>query len=131
MYHLKLRSPVGVFFLAIITGGIYYLYWYYRVNEEAAILSNDESAKPAVSLLAITVGALLIVPFFWSHWATANRVGRATGQPPGLIGQIMLSVLLAPFAALLYTWWIQGKLNKTGRRQRSIAHTQQGQTRPT
>jgi hypothetical protein len=125
MYHVKLRSPVGVFFLALITGGIYYFYWFYRVNEEAAILSGDEDAKPALSLLATTLGVLLIIPFFWTHWTTAQRVGKATGEPPGTPAQIMFSIVLLPFAALFYTWWVQGKLNKYGRRQRAAAHAQQ------
>lgn len=47
-YHTKLRSPVGVFFLAMITGGIYYAYWFYKINEEAAILSGDENAHPGL-----------------------------------------------------------------------------------
>lgn len=123
-FQVKLRSPIGVFFLALITAGIYYVYWYYRVNEEAAILANDDDAKPMVSVLAITLGAFLIVPFFWSHWATARRVGAATGQPAGIVGQLLLSVLLAPFASLLYTWWVQGKMNKYGRRQRAASHAQ-------
>src|SRR5437870_3059121 len=74
VHQVKLRSPIGVFFLALITGGIYYFYWFYRVNEEAAIISRDEEANPGLSLLAATLGILLIVPFFWTHWTTANRV---------------------------------------------------------
>jgi hypothetical protein len=56
MSQVKLRSPIGVFFLALVTGGIYYFYWFYRVNEEAAILNRDEKANPGLSLLATTVG---------------------------------------------------------------------------
>lgn len=120
-YHTKLRSPIGVFFLAMITGGIYYLYWFYKVNEEAAILTGDENAHPGVSLLATTLGAILIVPFFWTHWTTATRVGRASGQPAHWPAKLIFGILLAPFAALFYTWWLQGKLNKAGRRQRTAA----------
>jgi hypothetical protein len=28
----KIRSPWGVFFLALVTLGIYYLYWYYQAK---------------------------------------------------------------------------------------------------
>jgi heme/copper-type cytochrome/quinol oxidase subunit 2 len=121
MAQVKLRSPLGVFFLAAITGGIYYFYWFYRVNEEAAILSRDESANPGLSLLATTLGILLIVPLFWTHWTTAKRVGTATGQPPGKAANIAFSIVLLPFASLLYTLWLQGKLNKHGRRERMAA----------
>lgn len=115
-HQVKLRSPIGVFFLAVITGGIYYFYWFYRVNEEAAILSRDENANPALSLLAATVGWLLIVPPFVTHWRTAKRVGEATGQPPTLAALILLAGV--PLWGVFYTWWVQGKLNKHGRRQR-------------
>ena len=118
-YQAKMRTPIGVFFLAYFTAGIYYWYWYYKINEEAAILSGDDDANPALSLLAVTLGILLIIPFFVSHWRTAERVGKATGQPTGTAAQVILSVLLAPFAPLFYTWWVQGKLNKHGRRQRA------------
>jgi hypothetical protein len=32
--HVKIRSPFGVFVLAIVTLGIYYLVWYFKVNRE-------------------------------------------------------------------------------------------------
>lgn len=118
MDDVKTRNPVGVFFLALITLGIYYLYWFYKVNEEAAVIAHDEDANPGLSLLATTVGAILIIPPFWTHWTTAKRVGRATGQPASPVANIIFSVILLLFAGLLYTYWVQGKLNKHVRRER-------------
>src|SRR5579885_2293181 len=83
MYLVKLRSPIAVWFLGALTFGVYYFYWFYKVNEEAAILTKDESANPGLSLLAATLGAFLIVPAIWTHITTVNRVGRATGFEPG------------------------------------------------
>jgi hypothetical protein len=118
MAQVKLRSPIGVSFLSFITAGIYYLYWFYRVNEEAAIISRDEDANPGLSLFAASLGALLIVPVFWTHWTTAKRVGDATGYPVSVAANVAFSIVLLPLAGLLYTFWLQGKLNKFGRRER-------------
>lgn len=64
---------------------------------------------------------LLIVPLFWTHWTTAKRVGRARGSPAGSLANVAFSIVLLPFASLLYTFWLQGKLNKYGRRERMAA----------
>jgi hypothetical protein len=64
MYHVKLRPPIAVILLGWITLGFYYFYWFYKANEEAAILSGDESAKPGLSLLAASLGWFLIIPPF-------------------------------------------------------------------
>jgi uncharacterized protein DUF4234 len=104
-------------FLGMFTLGIYYLYWFYSINSEAAVASRDENAKPGLSLLAASLGAFLIIPLFWTHWTTAKRVGVATGRHPHLIAQVAFSILLLPFAAILYTWWLQGKMNRYVRQQ--------------
>src|SRR2546421_10852853 len=117
MHDVKTRNPVGVFFLAFFTLGIYYFYWFYKVNEEAAVLAGDEDANPGLSLLAASLGWLLIIPPFWTHWTTANRVGSATRQPASAAANFVFSIILLPFAALLYTYWTQGKLNKCVRRE--------------
>jgi len=122
MYLVKLRSPIAAILLGWITLGIYYLYWFYKVNEEAGILNDDDNAKPGVSLLAVTLGWFLIVPPFWSHWTTAKRVGKATGRPPHWSANLLCSILLLPFVSVIYVIWVQGKLNKYGRKQRAQAH---------
>jgi Domain of unknown function (DUF4234) len=122
VYLAKLRSPIGAIFLGWITLGIYYLYWFYKVNEEAAILNDDDNAKPGLSLLAVTLGWFLIIPPFWSHWTTAKRVGRATGRPPRWWANILCSILFLPLLGIVYVIWVQGKLNRYGRKQRAQAH---------
>jgi hypothetical protein len=120
MHQVKLRSPVAVWFLGFLTLGIYYWYWFYKANEEAAILSNDENANPGLSLLAATLGAIVIVPAIWTHITTANRVGRATGYEAGMLAKIAFSCV--PIVNFFYPFYIQGKLNKFGRRQRAQMH---------
>jgi hypothetical protein len=127
MYFVKLRSPIAVILLCVLTLGLYYFYWFYKVNEEAAILNDDDAAKPGLSVLAASLGWLLIIPPFWTHWTTANRIGLATGFRFHWTYNLLISIvvpllLFFPIATFVYVIWIQGKLNKYGRRQRAQAH---------
>jgi hypothetical protein len=71
----KLRSPWGTFFLALITFGIYYLVWYYKINRE--LRDYGIGTSPLTSLVAMTLGALIIVPPFVSMWNTLGRIQQA------------------------------------------------------
>ena len=46
------RNPLGVLGLSLITFGIYFFYWYYKVNDELRRLEHDESISPTRSLMA-------------------------------------------------------------------------------
>ena len=81
---VKLRRPWVAFLLAIVTLGIYYLYWYYVLNrdlndygERLQQGENPLRVRAGLALLAITVGALLIIPPFVSVWRTMARIRRA------------------------------------------------------
>jgi Domain of unknown function (DUF4234) len=71
----KIRHPWGVFFLALITLGIYYLYWYYQANRELSDYGVGES--PFLSLLALFPGGLIIIPPFVSWWRFFGRLREA------------------------------------------------------
>ena len=62
----KLRNPLGVVGLSIITIGIYYIFWWYFINREmrdfGRARGTDLGQNPGNSVLAITLGALIIVP---------------------------------------------------------------------
>jgi hypothetical protein len=73
--HVKIRSPWGVFFLALVTLGIYYLVWYYKINRELRDVGIGTS--PLTSLLAISLGWIIIVPPFVSTWNTLGRIKEA------------------------------------------------------
>ncbi|MDQ3889175.1 MAG: DUF4234 domain-containing protein [Actinomycetota bacterium] len=78
---VKIRNPWLAFLWAILTFGIYYLVWYYKVNRElrdfGRASGTDLGESPFVSLLAITIGWLVIVPPFISMFATFGRVRQA------------------------------------------------------
>ena len=68
------RQPLGVLGLSFITLGIYFFYWYYKVNEEIQRFEHDESISPARSLMAILFGWIIIVPPFIAMYNTAKHV---------------------------------------------------------
>jgi hypothetical protein len=103
---VRIRHPWGVFVLTIVTLGIYYLYWYYATNRE--LRDYGIPVRPSLSLLAITVGGLLLVPPFVSEWRYFVRIGRAQ-ERAGLqerinhavgFGLFLLALIFLPFEAV-------------------------------
>jgi hypothetical protein len=45
----KKRNPLGVLGLTIITLGIYFLIWYYKINDEVQRAENDQTMSPTRS----------------------------------------------------------------------------------
>src|SRR5436309_13228113 len=84
----KIRNPLGVIALSFVTLGIYSIFWYYFVNKEMAAVgrarNTDELGdSPGTSVLAVTLGALLIVPAFvslYNAWKRLNGGERPTGR---------------------------------------------------
>jgi hypothetical protein len=76
----KVRHPLASFGLVFLTLGIYYLVWYYRINRELRDLGRATGQEerlgrhPFTSLLAITVGWLVLVPPFISFYRTLQRI---------------------------------------------------------
>ena len=79
----KVRHPLVAFGLVFLTLGIYYFVWYYKVNRELrdigrAVGQEDRFGRsPFKSLMAITVGWLIIVPPFISFYGTFQRIEAA------------------------------------------------------
>src|SRR5689334_13101678 len=78
----KIRSPWAAALLPIVTLGIYYFVWYYKINREMRDLgkargTDELGDSPGTSLLATTLGALIIVPALVSTYHTAQRIQRA------------------------------------------------------
>jgi len=95
-----------------ITLGIYHFVWWFKINKEARDLDANIEVSPGMAVVAITLGALIIVPPFVSIFNTGERIGRmqtAAGMQVscnGLIG------LLASFVLGLHTLYYQNELNK-------------------
>ena len=118
--HVRVRSPVLVFLLAIVTFGIYYLYWYYAVNRELRDAAGID-VSPFVALLAVTLGWVVLVPPFvsWSRTferiRAAQRAAGVPGEASPVLGLVLyvVAVYLLPIE-LLYG---QSELNRLWRAQ--------------
>jgi hypothetical protein len=124
-YSGKIRNPLGIIGLAIITFGIYGIFWYYYANKELAEIgkargTDELGTSPGNSVLAITLGALVIVPAFVSAYRFCKRLSAAErhtgvqgGMEPGLL--FVIYVFISPVAAYL----TQSNLNKVLQAQAS------------
>ena len=114
----KIRNPLGVIGLSLITLGIYYIFWYYFVNKELAAIGKAHNTEecgtsPGTSVLAVTLGVFIIVPPFVSLYNTTKRLAaakRLTGAPEGLEAGLLfvLWIFLSPVAHYIF----QSDMNK-------------------
>lgn len=59
------RIPLGVFALSAVTLGVYFVYWYYRVNDDARRYLRDYDILPIRSVLALLVAGVVLAPALW------------------------------------------------------------------
>src|SRR5437762_11251486 len=117
----KQRSPLGAWGLLFLTLGIYYFVWYYKINDESRRYLGDEEIRPGVSLLAITLGALLIVPPYISIYRTGARIQRMQ-EKATVTNEISPALgLLASFVMAANVPYMQENLNKIWRRYEQSA----------
>jgi Domain of unknown function (DUF4234) len=117
----KLRNPWGVLGLTLITLGIYYVFWWYFINREMKDVGNangvDLGQSPGTSVLAVTVGAFVIIPPFVSVWKTGRRMEgtqRTVGVSGGS-GPLFFVLHIIPIVGLFAPVYMQMELNKAWR----------------
>ena len=125
---VKIRRPLAVFLLSVVTLGIYGAVWYHRVNRELrefGVVHKDqrlEEIRPGTSVLAVTLGSLLVVPLIVSMYRFVGRVRRAEqlGGSRLTSGWLVLILGVAGFALLLpglaINAYVQTDLNELWRR---------------
>lgn len=104
------RSIVAWYLIGILTFGIGFLVWYYKLNKDAKIYADNDTWSPGLSLVAVTLGALLIVPPIVSNWRTWSRVREATGSD-GMGAGLQFCFVFLPLVNLAYSGYLQSKLN--------------------
>jgi hypothetical protein len=120
----KIRSVIWVIVLEIITLSIYGFFWWYFIHRELRDYGKGKGTtelgtSPGTSLLAITLGALIIVPALVSFFNGFKRVQaaqRLTGIEP-INGWIGLVLFLVFFPALM--GYMQSGLNAVWQAQAS------------
>jgi uncharacterized protein DUF4234 len=115
---VKIRSPILVFVWALVTLGIYYVVWYYKVNRELRDACGID-VSPVVAVLAITIGWFVIVPPFVSWWRTFNRIAEAQ-RSAGLASEVnpalgFIFFVIAVFFLPIEVVYAQDELNKIWR----------------
>ena len=107
------REPLGVLGLSIITLGIYFFYWYYKVNEEIQRFEHDPTISPTRSLMAILFGWIIIVPPFIALYNTAKHV-RAIEERRGLPSLLepALVIVFLVLVSVVNGLYIQEHLNR-------------------
>jgi hypothetical protein len=112
---VKVRRPWAVSLLGAVTFGIYFLIWYYRVNREMRDFggANGDSqlaaSRPVRSVIAVTVGGLIVVPELISYVGTVRRVQAVERVATGGSGTgwLLIGGLLGS-TALGLTSWVHG-----------------------
>jgi hypothetical protein len=109
----KRRNPLGVLGLSIITLGIYFFVWYFKINDELRRAEDDPTISPTRSLMAVTFGWLLIVPPFIAMYNTAKHV-QAMEARRGVVQTLepALSIVLIFVFSLGNGIYIQEHLNR-------------------
>jgi hypothetical protein len=107
----KRRNPWGIVLLAIVTIGVYYVVWWYKINNEL----NNYGIKtdPVVATLAVTIGGLAIVPPYVSQYKCADRILQAQ-ERSGATERIapVLGLVLFLFVSAFAMPYYQSQLNK-------------------
>jgi drug/metabolite transporter (DMT)-like permease len=105
------RNPWGVLGLTIITLGVYFFVWYYKINRE--LRDYGIEVDPTGALLAVLIGWIIIIPPFVSFYRTADRILQAQ-EKSGASERIspLLGLLLFIFVSFLAYPYYQTQLNK-------------------
>jgi hypothetical protein len=115
---VKLRNPVNVLLLDLVTLGIYGLFWWYYANREMADLgrargTTELGTNPTNSVLALIPGGFIIVPAIMTIINTGKRIktGQGMAGRPQEMNEWIGLVLMLVFAPVAL-WFYQDQLNK-------------------
>jgi hypothetical protein len=117
----KMRNPWAVIGLALITLGISYVFWWYFINREMRDYGQandvDLGHSPVTSVLAVTVGAIVIIPPFVSIWNTGRRMEgtQRTAGVSGGSGPLFFVLHIIPIVNLFAPVYMQTELNRAWR----------------
>ena len=119
---VRIRNPLAVAVLSIVTLGIYHVFWWYEINRElrdyGRAHGRDLGQSPARSAVALFPGAFIIIPPLVSAWRGTERVQGATriaNREPlnGWIALILYILIGVGWAAYLqselnHVWRVEG-----------------------
>jgi hypothetical protein len=78
---IKVRGPVWAGIFSLVTLGIYTIYWIYVTAKDLSAYGRakgrDLGQSPAMTLLAVTIGWIIIVPALVAIYRQARRIQQA------------------------------------------------------
>ncbi len=96
----------------LITLGIYHLVWWYKINKEARDFDARIQVNPVLSVLALALVFIIIVPPFVSVYRTGDRIAQMQ-EAAGLQRSCTAVIgLIGMFVASLQSLYYQAELNK-------------------
>lgn len=104
----KTRNPWGVWLLGLTI--VYPFIWYFKINKELRDFSEHIDVQPGLSVLAISLGGVLLgIPpiVSWAH--TTSRIQKAQKLSGS---RSRCSLLLAYVCSLFGMVYVQSQLNK-------------------
>ena len=104
----KIRSPLAVWLLSLVTFGIYLVYWWYKANKEIDDFDDEINISPALSAIALFGVITTVVTIV----RTGGRIGHAQKRAMGEDDTSGWLGLLLSFVALADVAYYQAKLNK-------------------
>lgn len=112
------RNIIVWYLLSVVTLGIAAIVWYYLLNADAKKLAlthrkSEAQARgwsPGLSVVAVTLGALIVVPYFVSMWGTWSRVREATDSSSMGAGLQFLFIFI-PIVNVAYSGILQHQIN--------------------
>ncbi len=120
----KVRNPLVVVILALVTLGIYFLFWYFFVNRELRDIGRGAGTEecgtsPGISLVAVTFGVLIIVPPFVSIYNSFKRLNAASQIRLGRDGfdaglGLVLWFFISPVALYIFQMKMNDMLRAEG-----------------
>jgi hypothetical protein len=120
--NVKERGPLVVWLLIVVTLGIYGLVHWYKINREMRDYSEHAGAPlgndPALSLLALFPGGIVIVPAIWTWVTTTQRAQAVRRMAAGDAATEVPSVFLGVLLGFIYATnhpYLQSSLNATWR----------------
>ncbi|MCX7922809.1 MAG: DUF4234 domain-containing protein [Clostridia bacterium] len=106
------RSPALVVILGLVTCGIYFFYWIYKVSDEMKSFNDDPGINPGMELLlSIITCGLYTIYWFYKYGKIIAQAQAQVGMTPE--DNSILYLVLAIFGlSIVNTAIMQASMNK-------------------
>ena len=104
----KIRTPLGVIGLSIITCGIYTLYWYYKTYEE----TKDYSGEGLGGLVGLLLAIFCLIVNWFVLPAEIGNLYEQDGKDKPISGMTGFWNLIPLIGTIIWLFKVQGHLSE-------------------